>query len=114
MLNQNNLKGKAKIYADYGIEYKNGKIKAPVFGWINPLLVDGNEKIGKGVYHFSTLPTNRGLTDYIRILRGHKDGKPIVWRGVGIDPTARACKCWIEDLETVNRFRKSVGASPIA
>ena len=49
---------KKDIYFDYGIEYKNGKINAPVFGWINPLLKNGNKKIGKGVYHFSTLPTN--------------------------------------------------------
>lgn len=49
---------KKAIYAMYGIEYNKGKIKAPIFGWINPLLVNGNEKIGTGVYHFSTLPTN--------------------------------------------------------
>ena len=50
---------KKDIYAKYGIEYKAGKINAPVFGWINPLLVNGNEKIGKGAYHYSMLPTNR-------------------------------------------------------
>ena len=52
---------KAMIYARYGIDYdtKTGKILAPVFGWIRPLLVDGNAKIGRGAYHFSTLPTNR-------------------------------------------------------
>ena len=47
---------KANIYSKYGIEFKAGKINAPMFGFINPLLVDGNDKIGKGVYHFSTLP----------------------------------------------------------
>lgn len=50
---------KKTIYARYGIKYKNGKILAPVFGYIRPLLVDGNAKIGKGAFHFSTLPTNR-------------------------------------------------------
>lgn len=49
---------KKDIYAGFGIEYKNGKINAPAFGLINPLLKNGNKKIGKGVYHFSTLPTN--------------------------------------------------------
>ena len=50
---------KKEIYARYGIEYKAGKINAPVFGWIRPLLVDGNKKIGKGAYHYSTLPTTQ-------------------------------------------------------
>lgn len=49
---------KKSIYAMFGIEYKNGKILAPLFGWINPLLVDGNSKLGKGVWTFSTLPSN--------------------------------------------------------
>lgn len=50
---------KKEIYKSHGIEYKNGKILAPVFGWINPLLVDGNTKLGKGVWTYSTLPTNQ-------------------------------------------------------
>lgn len=50
---------KKEIYARYGIEFKDGKINAPVFGFISPLLVNGNEKLGKGVYTFSTLPTNQ-------------------------------------------------------
>lgn len=49
---------KKAIYASYGIEFKSGKINAPVFGFINPLLINGNAKLGKGVYTFSTLPTN--------------------------------------------------------
>lgn len=53
---------KKKIYASFGIEFKNGKILAPVFGWINPLLVDGNSKLGKGVWTFSTLPSNKVFT----------------------------------------------------
>lgn len=50
---------KKEIYARHGIEFKDGKINAPVFGFISPLLVNGNEKLGKGVYTFSTLPTNQ-------------------------------------------------------
>lgn len=50
---------KKAIYAAHGIDYKDGKIMSPMFGLIRPLLVDGNAKIGKGAYHFSTLPTNR-------------------------------------------------------
>lgn len=50
---------KAEIYAEYGIEYKSGKINAPLFGWINPLLKNGNEKLGTGVATFSTLPGTR-------------------------------------------------------
>ena len=52
---------KKDIYAKHGIAYRasDGKILSPLFGWIKPLLVDGNKKIGRGAYHFSTLPTNR-------------------------------------------------------
>lgn len=50
---------KKAIYAEYGIEYANGKIKSPIFGWINPLLINGNDKLGRGVWTFSVLPTNK-------------------------------------------------------
>ena len=52
---------KKMVYARHGIEYRgsDGKIFSPEFGWIRPLLVNGNAKIGKGAFHFSTLPTNR-------------------------------------------------------
>lgn len=53
---------KRSIYAKYGIEYKNNKIFHPVLGWVPELLIDGNDKIGKGVWHFSTLPTNKAFT----------------------------------------------------
>lgn len=53
---------KKAIYAEYGIKYANGKILAPVFGWINPLLLDGNAKLGKGVWTWSTLPSNKAFT----------------------------------------------------
>lgn len=46
---------KAAAYAAYGIEYGSGKIVSPL-GMISPLLVDGNSKLGKGVWTFSTLP----------------------------------------------------------
>lgn len=50
---------KKEIYARYGISYDNktGKISSPI-GTHRPLLIDGNKKIGKGVYHFSMLPAN--------------------------------------------------------
>lgn len=50
---------KAEIFARHGIKYKDGKIYHDVFGWIPKLIVNGNEKIGKGIWHFSTLPTNQ-------------------------------------------------------
>lgn len=54
------------VFGQYGIQYKkegnSEKIYNPLFGWINKPLIDGNSKIGKGVYHFSTLPTNRVYT----------------------------------------------------
>lgn len=49
---------KKDIYAEYGIQYADGKIYAPMFGWINPLLINGNSKLGKNIYTWSTLPTN--------------------------------------------------------
>lgn len=55
---------KAEIYASHGVQYdaKTQKILAPVFGWIKPLLINGNEKLGKGVYTFSTLAGSREYT----------------------------------------------------
>ena len=50
---------KQAIYEQYGIKYENGKIYHHCFGWINPLLVNGNAKLDKGVWTFSTLPTNK-------------------------------------------------------
>lgn len=40
------------------------KILSPEFGWINPLLINGNDKLGKGVYTFSILAGN-ALKHYI-------------------------------------------------
>lgn len=53
---------KSQAYGQYGIEYKSGKINVPMFGWINPLLVNGNGKLGRGVWTWSTLPTNKEFT----------------------------------------------------
>ena len=53
---------KKDVYSAFGIEYKAGKIYHPEFGWINPLLVDGNTKLGKGVWTWSMLPTNKEFT----------------------------------------------------
>ena len=55
---------KAEIYREYGIEYKNGKILSPI-GWINPLLINGNSKLGKGVWTWSMLPSNKPFTVFI-------------------------------------------------
>ena len=51
---------KTDIYKQYGIIYdrKADKIYHPLFGWIKPLLINGNDKLGRGVYTFSTLATN--------------------------------------------------------
>ncbi len=61
---------KKEIYAANGIQFDNkaNKILSPI-GWINPLLVDGNSKIGKGVYHFSTLA---GSKEYTANINGEK------------------------------------------
>lgn len=57
-----NKMSKKEVYKALGIEYQSGKILAPEFGWIQELLVDGNSKLGKGVWTFSTLPTNQQFT----------------------------------------------------
>lgn len=51
---------KTDIYKAYGIVYdrKEDKIYHPFFGWIKPLLINGNDKLGRGVYTYSTLATN--------------------------------------------------------
>lgn len=62
-----------RIYAQHGIEYdpKTEKIYFPGLDrWINPLLVNGNEKIGKGVYHFSTLAGTKEYHLNINTIKG--------------------------------------------
>lgn len=60
--NRKERRTRKAIYAKYGISYdtKTQKIFAPINGgmWINPPLVNGNDKIGKGAWHFSMLPGN--------------------------------------------------------
>lgn len=56
---------KKEIYAKYCINYQDGKIEAPEIGFINPLLVDGNTKLGKGVWTFSMLPTGKPFIVFI-------------------------------------------------
>lgn len=45
-----------EIFAAHNIEYKAGKIILPDGNISARLLINGNEKIGKGVYHWSMLP----------------------------------------------------------
>lgn len=54
-------KAQENIYRKYGIAIENGKLVSPV-GNVPPMLVNGNEKIGKGIYHFSTLPGTKEYT----------------------------------------------------
>lgn len=57
---------KKAVYAAHGIRYENGKIESPL-GMISPLLIDGNAKLGKGVWTFSTLP---GAVDHSATVNG--------------------------------------------
>ena len=52
---------KQEQYASYGINFdpKTGKIEVPFFGFVNLLLKVGNTKVGKSVFTWSTLPTNK-------------------------------------------------------
>lgn len=52
---------KKEIYAAHGIEYVDGKVNSPI-GLVSLPMIDGNDKIGKGVWHFSTLPGTREYT----------------------------------------------------
>ena len=63
------------IYKEYGIEYdaENNKVFVPGFGWTFVPLVNGNEKIGVGVWHFSTLPGNKHYTLNINVIAGKLD-----------------------------------------
>lgn len=58
---------KKQIYESFGIQYKDGKILAPNGLWVSPLLVNGNAKLGKGVWTFSTLP---GTKEYKAVING--------------------------------------------
>lgn len=61
---------KAAVYAAYGIRYRpqnHGQIKTPDGHWIPVLMINGNTKIGRGVWTFSTLP---GTAIYHAIVNG--------------------------------------------
>lgn len=46
-----------EVFAKYGIQYNGKQIFCdPINAWIPLMLIDGNDKIGKGVWHFSTFP----------------------------------------------------------
>ena len=47
------------IYTKYGIATDGNKLVAPNGSHVAPILKNGNAKVGKGVYTFSTLPTNK-------------------------------------------------------
>lgn len=57
---------KKDIYTAHGIKAttNKGSVKLyhDIFGMVNPLLVNGNAKLGRGVWTFSTLPTCDGVT----------------------------------------------------
>lgn len=75
------------------------------------------EEVAKTVCLFLRGYANRKevqcIVDFIRVQRA-LGTRELVWRGVGIDTTARACKCWVEDKNAVNAFRKSVGVPEMA
>lgn len=56
MVNRYGRMTKKAIYAQFNIEYVDGKINVPIFGFVKPLLKLGNDKIGMTVYSFSLLP----------------------------------------------------------
>lgn len=58
---------KKQVYAAYGIECKGNKIVSPI-GEIAPLLINGNAKLGKGVWTFSTLAGN---IEYNAVVNGN-------------------------------------------
>ena len=57
---------KKDIYREYNIEFDGKHIDGPL-GKTPLLLIDGNGKIGKGVYHFSTVP---GTYEYKTTVNG--------------------------------------------
>lgn len=62
---------KKSVYAEFGVKFErvnsSEKIDSPEFGLINPLLKNGNSKVGKSVYTWSVLPTNK---EYNRVING--------------------------------------------
>jgi len=67
------------IYTKYGIETSGDKLITPIDGiTTTPILKNGNAKVGKGVYTFSTLPTNKEFATAYGTIKGtcncHCDG----------------------------------------
>ena len=57
---------KKDIYESFGIQFDGEKIYCEALDmWISPLLINGNEKIGRGVWHFSTLAGNGVVSENI-------------------------------------------------
>lgn len=57
---------KKDIYATYDIQFDGEKIYCDLLDmWVQPLLINGNEKIGRGVWHFSTLAGKGIVSDEI-------------------------------------------------
>lgn len=74
MVNRYGRMTKKQVYACFDIEFVDGKINAPLFGFIYPLLKVGNSKLGTDVYSFNLLPGG-GLFDV------DVDGKRFVCSG---------------------------------
>jgi len=81
-----------RIYREYGIDYnlETEKLYCPGFGWTYKPLVDGNGKIGKGIYHFSTLPGKKSYHLNINVVAGKVDNDNPQW--IDIDGTC-VCTC---------------------
>lgn len=67
-------KTRRDVFASYGIEYKAGHIWHPVLGWLPLVLINGNSKLGKGVWTFSSLAGCKPVTFTM-------NGKEYVLRG---------------------------------
>jgi len=56
------------------------------------------------------------VLNYMRLqrsLRSPRTGRSyvVMWRGIGIDTTPRACACWIEDAALLQQWRKACAES---
>lgn len=83
---------KKSIYAEYGIEYNKGKIYSPLLDmWIPRLLINGNKKIGRGVWQYSITAGNRGIDAEVleKASNGNIDAETLKAAGFG----TCACSC---------------------
>lgn len=59
---------KKEIFAAFGIKYNKNKIWSPLLNaWIPCMLINGNKKIGRGVWQFSTTAGNKAVDKEIAI-----------------------------------------------